>query len=99
DVQVRVGAWCYLAVAVLTVIGDMTLDHRAVWNAIYPDLQSLPTRHVASCDVCEIAAVSRRPGDPCPRCGSRLDRPMAPRFAPAIGAVGAALLLCIPAYA
>jgi paraquat-inducible protein A len=99
DVQVRVGAWCYVAVAVLNLIGDYMLDRRGVWNAILPDLQSLPSRHVASCDVCELAAISRRPGDPCPRCGSRLDRPMAPRFAPALGAVAAAIPLAIPAYA
>ncbi len=99
DVQVRVGALCYLAVAALVFLGERALDRRAVWNAIMPDLTSFPDRHIASCDVCEMAVASRRPGDPCPRCGSRLDRAIAPRFAPALGAVAAAIPLCIPAYA
>jgi len=99
EVQVRVGAWCYVAVAVLVLIGDFTLDRRGVWNAILPDTEALPDRHVAACDVCEMTVPKRRPGDPCPRCGSRLDRGIAPRLAPALGSVGAALPLCIPAYA
>jgi paraquat-inducible protein A len=98
DVEIRAGAWCYLTVAALVVIGDRTLDRRAVWNAILPDLATVPDRHVASCDVCEMAVVSRRSGDPCPRCGSRLDRGIAPRLAPAFGAVAAAIPLAVPAY-
>jgi paraquat-inducible protein A len=99
DVEVRVGAWCYLAVAILAFVGDRTLDRRAIWNAIIPDATSYPERHIASCDVCELAATTRRAGDHCPRCGSRLDRPIAPRFVPAVGAVAAAVPLCLPAYA
>jgi paraquat-inducible protein A len=99
DVEVRVGAWTYLTVAILTVIGDRSLNRREVWNAIYPDLSGYPHRHVAACDVCEMTDVSRRPGDPCPRCGSMLDREIAPLFLPSLGAVAAAIPLTIPAYA
>jgi paraquat-inducible protein A len=99
DVEVRVGAWCYLAVALLTLITEFTLDRRAIWNSILPDLEGLPHRRLPSCDVCEMAVTYRRSGDPCPRCGSRLDREIAPRYAPALGAVAAAIPLCIPAYA
>jgi paraquat-inducible protein A len=98
DVIVRIGAWCYLAVAVLAFIGDRALNRRAVWNAILPDAASFPERHVASCDVCEMTVTTRRSGDPCPRCGSRLDRRIGPRFIPALGAIAAAIPLCIPAY-
>ena len=102
DVEVRIGAWCYFAVAIFTLIGEVTLDRRGIWNAIHPDRDVPPdaaARHFASCDVCELAAIERRPGDPCPRCGSMLDRQIAPFFIPAVGAVAAAIPLCIPAYA
>lgn len=98
DVVVRVGAWCYFAVAICAFIGDRALDRRAIWNAILPDLTTYPGHRLPSCDSCEMAVDYRRPGDPCPRCGSRLDRNIAPRFAPALGAVAAAIPLCIPAY-
>jgi paraquat-inducible protein A len=100
DVSVRVGACCYAAVALLVFIGDAALDRRKVWNAILPDADIVPSqRHVASCDVCEMSVTDRRSGDHCPRCGSRLDRRIAPRFIPAVAAVAAAIPRCIPAYA
>jgi paraquat-inducible protein A len=99
EVDLRVGAWTYFAVAILVLVTDLLIDRRAVWNAIYPDSTADPRRHAVSCDVCELVVTERRSGDPCPRCGSRLDRPVAPRFAPSLAAVAAAIPLCIPAYA
>jgi paraquat-inducible protein A len=98
NVVVRVGAWCYLVVAVLAFIVDRTLDRRLVWNAILPDLTSFPDRHIASCDACEMAVRARRSGDPCPRCGGTLDRNVGRRFAPALGALAAAVPLALPSY-
>lgn len=100
DVDVRIGAWTYVGVAVLVFIGDRALDRRAVWNAIHPDQIEFPERYqVASCDVCELTAAERRQGDNCPRCGSRLNRPIAPRYWPALAALAAAIPLTLPAYA
>lgn len=99
EVDVRIGAWCYVAVAVLALIGDRALDRRIVWNAIYPDQTTYPDRHMATCDICELVERARRPGDPCPRCGARLDREIARLFTPAVGALAAAIPLALPAYA
>jgi paraquat-inducible protein A len=98
DVEILIGAWLYLLVAVLAYFSERTLDRRAIWNAIRPDLVSAPAGPVASCDVCELAVPSGSPHSPCPRCGARLDRDIARRFAPAIGAVAAAIPLTLPAY-
>lgn len=98
DVEVLAGAWCYLVVAVLVFVGDQALDRRALWDAIHPDTTIVPPGHIASCDSCEMAVPYRKAGDPCPRCGSTLDRNPARRFAPALAAVAAAIPLCLPAY-
>ncbi|HEX2120422.1 MAG TPA: paraquat-inducible protein A [Thermoanaerobaculia bacterium] len=98
DVQLQVGALCYLAVAILAFVADRSLDRRAIWNAILPDCDAPPAGHAASCSVCEMVVPSRHPGDPCPRCNGTLERDAAKRFAPALAAVAAAIPLCLPAY-
>jgi len=98
QVSVKMGAWLYVAVAILVFIGDRSLDRRAVWDAILPDQRGDPGRHRPSCDSCEMVVDFRRAGDPCPRCGSRLDRNVAVRFIPTAAAIAAAIPLCIPAY-
>ncbi|HEX6159690.1 MAG TPA: paraquat-inducible protein A [Thermoanaerobaculia bacterium] len=99
DVEIRIGAICYLAVAVLAFLGDITLDRRIVWNAIHPDEEhGAHRRNASSCEVCELIVPGRRTGDPCPRCGSMLGNDRL-RLTPALGAVAASIPLTIPAYA
>jgi paraquat-inducible protein A len=98
DVEILVGAWCYLVVAILTFLTNRTLDRRAVWNQIMPDCDRPPRGYAVSCSVCEMVVPAMRSGQPCPRCNGTLDRDVAKRFAPALGAVAAAIPLCFPAY-
>jgi paraquat-inducible protein A len=98
DVDLLLGAWCYLAVAALALIADTSLDRRGVWNAIHPDRGEYHGEHIVSCGVCELVA-NRRRGDPCPRCGAKLDPNISVLFAPVLAAVAAAIPLCLPAYA
>lgn len=98
QVGLQSGTLCYIAVAIFNWIGDHAMNRREIWNSILPDTTEYPHRHYASCDVCELAASGRRPGDHCPRCGSRLDRNIAARWVPATAAVAAAIPLCFPAY-
>jgi paraquat-inducible protein A len=99
EVSVRIGAWCYALVGVLAIIATRTLDVRGVWNAILADPEGIPEGPIVSCSICEMTVVARRAGDPCPRCGGTLERDAARRFAPALGAIAAAIPLCLPAYA
>jgi paraquat-inducible protein A len=98
-VEVGIGAWEYVIVAILSFAVDRFLDRRSVWSAILPDTQEYTGQQVVSCDVCEMTVTSRGSGDPCPRCGDTLDHRIWPRFAPALAAIVAAIPLCFPAYA
>jgi paraquat-inducible protein A len=98
DVAILLGAWVYLAVAVVALIADRAMDRRAVWNAILPDRATLPGRPVVSCGICEMAVSDHQRGRPCPRCGAALDPDIARRFAPAAAAITATLPLCFPAF-
>lgn len=98
DVMVGLGAWCYVAVAILSVAGERALDRRLVWNAIYPDPIDPPPGELVSCDVCELTVGARASGEPCPRCGAQLDRPVVPYFVFSVAAVAAAVPLALPAY-
>ncbi|MGA7616885.1 MAG: paraquat-inducible protein A [Thermoanaerobaculia bacterium] len=95
QVSIRSGAWCYLAVAVLYWVSDWFLDRRGTWNAILPDREAPPRPGLVSCGVCEMTMDWRRSGDPCPRCGARLDRDLTRTF-PALLALFAATIPLIP---
>jgi len=97
-VELGIGAWIYVIVAILSITADRLLDRRALWNAILPDITGYPGQDVVSCDICEMTVPSRTSGDPCPRCGDTLDHRIGPRFAPALAAILAAIPLCFPAY-
>lgn len=97
-VEIGIGAWTYVLVAILAITADRLLDRRAVWHAIMPDRHAPRGYNVVSCDVCEMTMTNRKPGDPCPRCGETLDHRIAPRWVPAVAAVAAAIPLCFPAY-
>ena len=98
DVEVRAGAWCYVAVAALAFIVDRTIDRRAVWNAIMPDRTTPPAGPTVSCTICELTVAAGSARTACPRCGGTLDRDIVRRFTPALAAIGAAIPLCLPAY-
>jgi paraquat-inducible protein A len=98
QVEILAGAWCYLAVALLSAVADRGLDLRGVWDALLPDRTAFPAGPVVSCSVCEMTVAERDPGDPCPRCAAKLDRDPVRRFVPAVMALAAAIPLAAPSY-
>jgi paraquat-inducible protein A len=97
QVELEIGAWCYLAVAALSIVSDRALDRRAVWHAILPDTDARGAG-VVSCPVCDIAIANRRPGDRCPRCAATLDMALERLIGPSAGALAAAFVLILPAF-
>ncbi len=99
DVDILLGAWCYLAVAALMVTADLFLDRRAVWSAIHPDPVAWRGAVASSCTVCELTVGAREAERRvCPRCGAALGATVKLHFAPAAAAVAAAIPLVAPAY-
>ena len=98
EVEVLVGAWCYLAVAVLSAVADRSLDLRGVWDSILPDRRSFPRERAVACRVCELTVTGRAPGEPCPRCFAQLDPDLRRRYLPAVVAMAIAVPLAFPTY-
>lgn len=98
EVDILIGAWIYLAAAILALVADRSLDRRGIWNGILPDKGFDPGAEVVSCVVCEIAMSPTERGKPCPRCGALLDPDIAQRFFPVAAAIAAALPLLIPSF-
>ena len=99
DVDVLLGAWCYLAVAVLMGIADLCLDRRAVWSSIFPDQPSDRPVHAASCTVCELTLGPEYENTRvCPRCGAALGASLMIHFVPSATAVAACIPLFPPSY-
>ena len=96
SVMLRVGAWCYFAVAIFSFIADRALDRRAVWNAILRDHTSAPVRHLASCGICEMAREHAAAGRSLSALRRARSTAIAPRFIPAVAAVAAAIPLLLP---
>jgi paraquat-inducible protein A len=71
-VQLGVGALCFVAAALLSLLARATLDTGAVWRAIAPDREVPAGTPVLTCQDCELLLPASRAGSHCPRCAARL---------------------------
>lgn len=99
DVGILAGAWCYLGVALLARLADISLDRRAVWSSVLPDLGADPSRASLACSVCEMTVRGEDAGQACPRCGATLEQAIGWRLTPAAAAFAGAIPLLFPAMA
>lgn len=97
-IDVGTGAWCFVAVAILSLITRAALDPAAVWTAIGPDTTSPSpvTPPVLVCTACDFAAPATQAGSACPRCGQRLHWRKPLSIAAATAFTIAAALLYVP---
>jgi paraquat-inducible protein A len=94
DITLLAGGWCFVAGAVLLLIGEASLDRRQIWQEIRRD-GPMP-RHPLACDACQLLLPDRMEGARCPRCGLRLDV-RKPESVWRTGALTAAALVLYPA--
>ena len=94
DADVLTGGWCFIAAALMLLLGDALLDRRRVWQAILPDGPA--PRHALGCESCELLVTTSMEGARCPRCGAALDR-RKPESLRRTAALTAAALVLYPA--
>lgn len=76
EADVLTGGWCFIAGALLLLLGDLLLDRRLIWQAIRPDADPagpVPP-HQLGCEACQLLVPANLEGTRCPRCGAVLDR-------------------------
>ncbi len=77
SVSIGTAGWCLIAVTMLLLLVDASLDHRTVWQALpVRRARALPQpvsgAPLPACRICELTAPEARPGERCPRCRARL---------------------------
>jgi paraquat-inducible protein A len=95
-VSIAVGGACFLAAGFLTMVTRAALDPRTVWRFLGPVVEH-PPGEMLSCTTCDLVQPLARAGEPCPRCGARLQT-RKPDAVPRTAALAiAGFILVIPA--
>ena len=93
-VELGLGAACFVAAAILSLLTRALLDPAAVWHAIAPDRRAPAGEAVLLCEHCEQVLPVSAAGQRCPRCAARL----APRGAGSVAATTALMLAAVLLY-
>jgi paraquat-inducible protein A len=97
DVEVGLGAYCFIAVGILALLVRATLDRARVWRAIYPDPTHEKREPLMTCPGCEMVLPLSMDGQHCPRCAARLHRRKPENMGRALALTLAGALLYFPA--
>ena len=66
------GGWCFIAAALLLLLGDCLLDRQRIWQEIRR--RDRRRSQALGCEACHLLVPASMEGAPCPRCGLTLDR-------------------------
>lgn len=92
-----IGAYCFIAAAIATLLTRATLDTDEIWERIRPSDDSCDLDGVVTCGACEMVMRHPEPGCLCPRCGARISRRIPDAISASIALTVAGMLLYIPA--
>jgi paraquat-inducible protein A len=96
-VQLGLGAICFIAAGLTSLVTRASLNRAAVWRAIRADAELAPHTLACSCLACDLVAPASAVGAPCKRCGARLSARETDSIARTVALTTAGLLLYIPA--
>jgi paraquat-inducible protein A len=96
-VSLGAGAYCFIAVGVLSLLTSATLDRAAVWRRIGPDLTLEADVPACSCLACDLVVPATALGGACPRCGAKLSSRETDSIGRTLALTLAGVLLYIPA--
>jgi paraquat-inducible protein A len=72
NVHIDTGGWCLMATTLAVLLTGVTLDERAVWDALPFRVEPLRSGTTISCDTCDLLLDAERARSACPRCGTTL---------------------------
>jgi len=67
QVTIDAGGWCFVSVAVMTMVTRASLERRDVWRCLGADSVTSPP-HAVSCTGCDLLLPAHTVGRRCPRC-------------------------------
>ena len=73
SVTIDAGGWCFVCVAVMTMITRGTLERREVWRKLEQEPSVVPSWAIA-CTGCDLLLPASAAGNRCPRCAARVYR-------------------------
>lgn len=73
SVTIDAGGWCFVSVAVLTMITRGTIERREIWRRLGSGPDTVPAWAVA-CTGCDLLLPADAVGARCPRCAARVHR-------------------------
>jgi len=97
NVQVELGADCLIAVGLLTMLVQATLNRAAIWREIGPDRTPVNQGAMLSCPGCDLVLPVASVGNRCPRCEARLRHRKPEAMGRALALTLAGALLYFPA--
>ncbi len=97
SVHVNVGGWCLFAAACSVLLAAMSLDERAVWNALPYRGEPASGKRSISCGACALLMDPARGQAVCPRCGASLHRRKPEAMRRTLALVVTGYLLYVPA--
>ena len=96
-VQLGLGALCFIAVGLLSLLIRAALDQGEVWRQILPDADTPLIAPACSCAACDLIVPASSAGQPCPRCARTITARESDSIGRTLALTAAGLLLYIPA--